>query len=216
MMQKRKLKWSWDPIPRKPTDYGFNTWIGEKAQKTGAANAWAPISADPSNDLVFVPTSCPSPDYYGGERKGYNLYANSIVAITASTGKVAWHFQTVHHDIWDYDIPAQPVLFDLNRNGEKIPAVAVVTKMGHIFVLNRKTGKHLFPVEERKVPASDIPGEETAKTQPFPTQLPALGLQNVTEDNAWGPTPELLQKAKDRIKHHRHKAYLRLLLLKEA
>src|SRR5688572_6888766 len=199
-----KFIWSWDPIPRKPTDYGFNTWIGEKAQKTGAANAWAPISADPSNDLVFVPTSCPSPDYYGGERKGYNLYANSIVAITASTGKVAWHFQTVHHDIWDYDIAAQPVLFDLNTNGEKIPAVAVLTKMGHIFVLNRKTGKHLFPVEERKVPASDIPGEESAKTQPFPAQLPALGLQNVSEDSAWGPTPELLQKAKDRIKHHRH------------
>jgi quinoprotein glucose dehydrogenase len=113
------LKWSWDPIPRKSTDYGYNTWIGEKVQKTGAANAWAPISADPANDLVFIPTSCPSPDYYGGERKGYNVYANSIVAITASTGKVAWHFQTVHHDIWDYDIAAQPLLFELERNGEE-------------------------------------------------------------------------------------------------
>jgi quinoprotein glucose dehydrogenase len=196
------LKWSWDPIPRKPTDSGYNTWKGPKVQKTGAANAWATISVDISLGLVFVPTSCPSPDYYGGERLGDNLYANSIVAINASTGKPVWHFQTVHHDIWDYDIPAQPVLLDIPKNGKKIPAVVVVTKMGHIFVLNRKTGEHLFPVEERPVPASDIPGEEASKTQPFPTQLPALGLQNVTEEDAWGPTPELAQKAKERISRH--------------
>lgn len=194
-----RLKWSWDPIPRKPGDAGYDTWKGLKAQQTGAANAWAPISADPSLDLVFVPTSCPSPDYYGGERKGDNLYANSIVAIKASTGKVVWHFQTVHHDVWDYDIPAQPVLLDIERNGKKISAVLVVTKMGHIFALNRKTGEHLFPMEERTVPGSDVPGEETSNTQPFPTQLPALGLQKVTEEDAWGPTPELTQKAKDRI-----------------
>ena len=196
------LKWTWDPIPRKPTDAGYNTWKGDKVQQTGAANAWAPISADASLDLVFIPTTCPSTDYYGGERKGTNLYANSIVAIKASTGKVAWYFQTVHHDIWDYDIPAQPVLLDIEKNGGKIPAVLVVTKMGHIFVLDRKTGQHLFPVEERAVPASDIPGEEASKTQPFPTQLPALGLQKVTEDDAWGPTPELKQKAKDKINLH--------------
>ncbi|MFC0774816.1 pyrroloquinoline quinone-dependent dehydrogenase [Terrimonas alba] len=197
-----KLVWSWDPIPRKPTDAGYNTWKGDKVKKTGAANAWAPISADPALDMVYVSTSCPSTDYYGGERKGDNLYANSIVAIKASTGKVVWHFQTVHHDIWDYDIPAQPLLIELERNGKKVPAVVVVTKMGHIFVLDRKTGEHLFPVEERSVPASDVPGEEAAKTQPFPTQLPALGLQKVTADDAWGPTPELLQQAKDRINKH--------------
>ena len=196
------LKWSWDPIPRKSTDPGFDTWKGSKTQQTGAANAWAPISADPSLDLVFVPTSCPSPDYYGGERIGDNLYANSIVAIKASTGKVVWHFQTVHHDIWDYDIPAQPILMDITKNGNKIPAVVVVTKMGHIFVMNRQTGEHLFPVEERIVPVSDIPGEEAAKTQPFPTQLPLLGLRKITEEDAWGPTPELLQKAKDRINQY--------------
>ena len=102
------LKWSWDPIPRKSTDYGFNTWIGEKVQKTGAANAGPQFRPTLQMTWCFVPTSCPSPDYYGGERKGYNVYANSIVAITASTGKVAWHFQVVHHDIWDYDIAAQP------------------------------------------------------------------------------------------------------------
>lgn len=200
-----KLKWSWDPIPRKPTDDGYNTWTGDKVRQTGAANAWATISADPSLDLVFVPTSCPSPDYYGGERKGGNLYANSIVTIKASTGKVVWYFQTVHHDIWDYDIPAQPVLLDIERDGRKIPAVLVVTKMGHIFVLNRQTGEHLFPVEERPVPPSDVPGEEASRTQPFPTQLPALGLQNVTEDDAWGPTPELKQKARERISLHNKK-----------
>ena len=105
-----KLIWSWDPIPRKSGDPGFETWKGPKAQQAGAANAWAPLSVDVSRDLVFVPTTCPSPDYYGGERKGHNLYANSIVAIKASTGKVIWHFQTVHHDIWDYDIAAQPTI----------------------------------------------------------------------------------------------------------
>ncbi len=199
------LKWSWDPIPRNQSDNAYNTWKGPKVQQTGAANAWATISADPARDLVFVPTSCPSPDYYGGERKGANIYANSIVAIKASTGKVVWYFQTVHHDIWDYDIPAQPVLLDIERNGKKIPAVLVVTKMGHIFVLNRETGEHLFPVEERTVPASDVPGEEASPTQPFPSQLPLLGLRKVTGDDAWGPTPEFTQKAKDRINEHINK-----------
>lgn len=199
-----ELVWSWDPIPRKPGDPGFETWKGEKIAVTGGANAWAPISADPQSDMVYVPTSCPSTDYYGGERIGDNLYANSLVAIQASTGKVVWHFQAVHHDIWDYDLPAQPVLADIDRNGVKVPAVIVVTKMGHIFVLNRKTGEHIFPIEERAVPKSDVPGEIAALTQPFPKQLPALGLQKVTEADAWGPTPELLQKAKDRINRHRN------------
>lgn len=197
-----KLQWSWDPIPRNPADPAYNTWNGPKVQQTGAANAWAPISADPSRDLIFIPTSSPSPDYYGGERKGADVYANSIVAIKASTGKVAWYFQVVHHDLWDYDIPAQPVLLDIERNGKKIPAVLVVTKMGHVFVLNRETGDHLFPIEERAVPASDVAGEEASKTQPFPIQLPLLGLRKVTPDDAWGPTPELMQKAKDRISTH--------------
>ncbi len=198
------LVWSWDPIPRKPGDPGFETWKGNKIAVTGGANAWAPISADPQSDMVYVPTSCPSTDYYGGERLGDNLYANSLVAIQASTGKVVWHFQAVHHDIWDYDLPAQPVLADIDRNGAKVPAVILVTKMGHIFVLNRKTGEHIFPIEERAVPKSDVPGEVAALSQPFPTQLPALGLQKLTEADAWGPTPELLQQAKDRIRRHRN------------
>lgn len=197
-----KLRWSWDPIPRKPADSGYDTWKGPKVLETGAANAWAPISVDPSRDLVFVPTSSPSTDYYGGERKGANVYANSVVAIKASTGKVVWYFQVVHHDLWDYDLPAQPVLLDINRNGKKIPAVLVVTKMGHVFVMNRETGEHLFAVEERVVPVSDVQGEESSKTQPFPVQLPLLGLRKVTPEDAWGPTPELMQKAKERISKH--------------
>lgn len=199
-----ELRWSWDPIPRQPSDQGFDTWQGPKAQQTGAANAWAPISADPSRDLVFVPTSCPSPDYYGGERKGDNLYANSLVAIKASTGAVVWHFQTVHHDIWDYDLPAQPLLFDLERNRESVPAVLIVTKMGHIFVFNRETGVSLFPIEERPVPSSDIEGEVTAKTQPFPVLPPGLGLRQLTIEDAWGPTSEYLEIAKQRISQAKH------------
>lgn len=197
-----KLIWSWDPIPRKPTDPGYETWTGPKAQQTGAANAWAPLSVDISRDLVFVPTSCPSPDYYGGERVGNNLYANSIVAIKASTGKVIWHFQTVHHDIWDYDMAAQPLLVDINKNGKRVPAIIVVTKTGHVFVMNRETGEHLFPIEEKPVPVSEVPGEIAAKTQPIPTQLPLLGLQKLTTDDAWGPTPDLLNGAKERIGKH--------------
>ena len=194
-----KRMWSWDPIPRKSSDQGFETWKGPKAQQTGAANAWAPLSVDIERDLVFVPTTCPSPDYYGGERLGDNLFANSIVALKASTGEVQWYFQTVHHDIWDYDNPAQPLLLDMEKDGESVPAVLLVTKMGHIFVFNRESGEHLFPIEEREVPSSDVPGEQAALTQPFPSVLPALGLRKVDLEDGWGLTPELEQVAKERI-----------------
>ena len=154
---------------------------------------------DIERDLVFVPTTCPSPDYYGGERLGDNLFANSIVALKASTGEVQWYFQTVHHDIWDYDNPAQPLLLDMEKDGESVPAVLLVTKMGHIFVFNRESGEHLFPIEEREVPSSDVPGEQAALTQPFPSVLPALGLRKVDLEDGWGLTPELEQVAKERI-----------------
>jgi len=199
-----ELRWSWDPIPRKPGDPGAETWRGAKAARTGAANAWSIISADAGRDLVFVPTSCPSPDYYGGERLGSNLFANSVVALQASTGRIVWHYQVVHHDIWDYDVPAQPLLFDLRKNGESIPAVAIGTKMGYIFVLHRETGEPLFPVEEREVPASDVAGEDAAPTQPTPTVLPALGLHEMTADDAFGATPDERQQAKDRIESLRY------------
>ena len=129
------------------------------------------MSADPARDLVFVPTGSPAPDFYGGERPGDNLFANSVVALRASTGEVVWHFQVVHHDVWDYDVASQPVLTTLQR-AEPVPAVVVNTKMGHVFVLDRTTGEPLFPVEERPVPASDVPGEVLSPTQPFRCCLP--------------------------------------------
>jgi len=194
-----KQSWSWDPIPRSSTDSAFKEWRGEKAQQTGAANAWAVLSADPERDMVFIPTSSASPDYYGGERKGRNNYANSVVAIQASTGKMLWAFQAVHHDLWDYDIAAQPLLFELNRNGQRIPAIAIGTKMGHIFILNRISGAPLFTVEERAVPASTLPGESAYPTQPFPSFPPALGIQKVSIQDAWGLTEAEKDKARQRI-----------------
>jgi quinoprotein glucose dehydrogenase len=165
------LRWAWDPHPP-PGTRGAETWTGANAERTGAANAWSIISVDAERGLVFVPTGSASPDFYGGERLGANLYANSLVALRAASGEVAWHFQVVHHDLWDYDIASQPVLFSLRRNGRSIPAVAQTTKMGHVFILHRETGEPLFPVEERPVPASTVPGEIASLTQPFPV-LPA-------------------------------------------
>ena len=200
-----ELKWSWDPIPQDSTDAAWKTWNGPKAHKTGAANAWAVLSVDPARDLVFVPTSCPSPDYYGGERLGQNLYGNSIVALHASTGKVAWYFQVVHHDIWDYDIAAQPMLVDITRNGRKIPAVIVGTKMGHIFVLNRENGQRLFPISEKPMPASDIPGESASPTQPIPLLPAPLGIQKLSKEDAWGLDSAGKMAAEKRISQYINK-----------
>ncbi|MEP7272060.1 MAG: pyrroloquinoline quinone-dependent dehydrogenase [Acidobacteriota bacterium] len=181
-----KLRWSWDPIPKDATDAARASWQGESATKTGAANAWSIISADIERGLVFVPTSSPSPDYYGGERKGDNHYANSVVALRSATGKLVWHFQVVHHDLWDYDVASQPMLVDLKRNGRNIPAVVVGTKMGLLFVLNRITGKPLFPVEERPVPQTNVPGEQTSATQPFPSLPLPLIPHQLKAEAAWG------------------------------
>ncbi|HKA21373.1 MAG TPA: pyrroloquinoline quinone-dependent dehydrogenase [Blastocatellia bacterium] len=199
-----KLRWSWDPIPTMATDPARKTWEGEGATRTGAANAWSIISADPDRDLVFIPTSSPSPDFYGGERKGNNEYANSVVALRASTGKVVWHFQVVHHDLWDYDVASQPMLITLKRGGRDIPAVAVGTKIGHLFLLHRETGTPLFPVEERSVPASDVPGEQSSPTQPFPKLPAALVPQKLTEADAWGITPEDREACRKLIKDTRN------------
>lgn len=185
--------WQWDPV-------SFDT-----ANKTGAANAWGVLSVDVKRKLIFIPTSSPSPDYYGGDRPGNNNNANSVVALDAKTGKMIWSFQVVHHDLWDYDIAAQPMLIELTKNGKKVPAVAVGTKMGHIFILHRETGKSLFPIEERAVPASDIPGETAAATQPFPVLPKPLGIQEITSDDAWGLTEEGKQKAIARIKKYINK-----------
>ena len=200
-----KLQWSWDPIPQDSTDKAWSTWNGHKAHKTGAANAWAVLSADAQRDLVFVPSSSPSPDYYGGERVGQNLYGNSIVALRASTGKVVWYFQVVHHDLWDYDIAAQPMLIDIDKDGKKVAAVAVGTKMGHVFILDRETGKSLFPVEERAVPASTVAGEAAWATQPIPVLPAPLGLQKITTADAWGLNDTQKAAAAERIARYTNK-----------
>jgi quinoprotein glucose dehydrogenase len=163
-----KLLWTFDPMP---------------GTRTGAANAWSAITPDPANGLVFVPTGSPSPDYYGGERKGDNKYANSVVALEAKTGKVVWSFQTVHHDLWDYDVASQPAL--ITAKGK--PAVAVGSKTGNLFILDRLTGKPVFGVEERPVPKSDVPGEAASPTQPFPLLPAHLGAATM---EPWGNTDE--------------------------
>ena len=194
------LRWKWDPIPTSALDPAAATWVGESWRRNGAANVWAVMSVDAERGLIFAPTSSPSPDYYGGERLGANAYANSVVALRAATGEVVWHFQVVHHDLWDYDIPAQPSLVSVVRDGVRRPAVVVGTKMGHLFVLHRETGVPLFPVEERPVPKSTVPGEEAWPTQPFPLKPRPLAAARLTRDDAWGPTPADREACRDRIK----------------
>jgi quinoprotein glucose dehydrogenase len=169
------LRWTFHPLP---ADAG-----------AGGANTWSLVAVDEDNGLVFLPTGSASPDYFGGLRPGTNNYANSIVALRAATGDVAWHFQTVHHDLWDYDVASPPLLFAATSG----PAVAAGSKTGHLFLFNRLTGKPLFAIEERKVPASDIEGEQASATQPFPTSPPSLVPQQVREDDLWGETPADLE-----------------------
>ena len=182
------LKWTWDPVPQNPADPAHREWRGAMAHRSGGANAWSVLSADPERGLVLVPTGSAAPDYYGALRLGDNRYANSIVALEASTGRVAWAFQTVHHDLWDYDNASPPALVTLTRDGKPVPAVVQATKSGMMFVLNRETGMPIFPVEERAVPASDIPLEEASRTQPFTSITPPLSPHRFTTDEVWGIT----------------------------
>lgn len=182
------LKWTWDPIPQDPGDPVYDQWRGELGHKTGAANAWSILVADPEHGLVFVPTGSAAPDYYGVLRLGANRYANSIVALQASTGKVVWSFQTVHHDLWDYDNASPPAVVTVTHAGKHVPAVLQATKTGMLFVLDRGTGQPIFPVEERPVPASDIPAEEASPTQPFTTVPLPLSPHRLGPDRVWGAT----------------------------
>jgi quinoprotein glucose dehydrogenase len=186
------LKWSWDPI----------SWSPNRPAQTGAANAWGTISADPERDLVFVPTGSASPDFYGGMRPSNNEHADSVSALRASTGEMVWSYQVVHHDLWDYDVAAQPALIEFRGR----PAVAVATKMGLLFVLDRETGKPLHEVAERPVPKSDIKGEESSPTQPIPAwdSLVPLGLK---QEEAWGPTPEVRKWCGDWIAKLRNEGF---------
>ena len=163
------LVWAWDPVPRSDDHPGAESWAKVRGNRTGGANVWSVMSADPGRDLVFLPTTSPSPDFYGGKRLGDNAFANSVVALKASSGEFVWGYQTVRHDLWDYDLASQPLLFEhASADGTKRPAVAQATKTGFVFVLDRESGEPLHPVEERVVPRSDVPGEEAARMQPFP------------------------------------------------
>jgi quinoprotein glucose dehydrogenase len=182
-----KLRWTWDPIP----------WAKDTKPRTGAGNAWSTISVDAERDLVFIPTGSASPDFFGGIRKGDNKWADSVVALRASTGEFVWGFQVVHHDLWDYDVAAQPTLFTWK---DKKPAIAIATKMGRVFVLNRTNGKPLFPVDERSVPKSDVAGEEVWPTQPSGISLVP---EELKPSDAFGFTPEEKQWCEERIKASR-------------
>ncbi len=190
-----KLRWAWDPIP--PNFKKSAT--SDAGYQLGTANVWSIISADEARDLLFLPTGNTSPDYYGGERKGSDYYSSSVVALRGSTGQVVWHFQTVHHDVWDYDVPAQPALITVRRNGREIPAVAVATKVGHLFVLHRETGKPIFPVEERPVPQNGVEGEQLSPTQPIPLKPRALAPQSLKPDEVFGLTEADEKACRDQI-----------------
>ncbi len=184
------LRWSWDPIPSTAGANASQSKGKETERSTGAANAWSIMSVDPERHLVFVPTGSASPDYYGGQRPGDNKWANSVVALHAKTGEIAWGFQLVHHDLWDYDTASPPLLTTLRHHGEEVPVVIQGNKTGFLYVLNRDTGKPVLPVEERSVPQSDVAGEFTSPTQPFPVAPPALAPRKVSAEDAWGLTPQ--------------------------
>ena len=184
-----KLVWTFHTIPQ-PGEAGHETWQEDAWQNRTGANVWSIMSVDTVRGLIFLPVGSASYDFYGADRKGMDLFANSLVALDAATGKLRWYFQMVHHDIWDYDMPAQPVLITVRREGREIPAVAQVTKMGFVFILDRLTGKPVFPVEERQVPESNVPGEAAWPTQPFPLKPPPLVRQTFNEADITEVTKE--------------------------
>jgi quinoprotein glucose dehydrogenase len=180
-------RWHWDPLPTDAAQARAEGWDERAAERTGAANAWAPFAVDAKLGLVFVPTGSASPDFYGGERAGNDAHANSLVALDARSGRLAWAQQLVHHDLWDFDLPAQPLLAEVMRDGLRVPAVIQTTKMGLVFSFDRASGRPLVPIVERRVPASDVPGEQASATQPFPQAPPPLVPQAaLTPDDAWG------------------------------
>jgi len=178
-----ELKWMFRTIPR-PGELGYDTWEDPDAwKKFGGANNWAGMSLDEDRGIVYVPTGSIGGDFYGGIRKGQNLFGNSLIALDAATGTYKWHYQVVHHDLWDRDLPANPNLVTINRNGKKIDAVAQITKNGYVYVFDRETGEPVFPIEERPVPASDLPGEVAWPTQPIPTLPEPFARQSFTKED---------------------------------
>ena len=184
-----RVVWRFHTVPQ-PGEFGGDTWEKDSWRDRGGTNVWAPMSCDEERGIVYLPVSASASDRYGGDRKGSNLFSNSLVALDAKTGKRLWHYQIVHHDLWDYDLPAQPNLILMRRGGRTIPAVAQITKMGLLFVFDRVTGEPLFEIEDRPVPVSEIPGEEAWPTQPFPVKPPPVARLSITADEITDVTPE--------------------------
>ena len=184
-----KLVWTFHTVPR-PGEFGNETWLDDSWKKVSGANVWSFLTLDPVRGILYMPLGSAQADFYGGDRPGNNLFANSVVAVNAMTGKRVWHFQAVHHDLWDYDMPVPPMLFDVVRGGKKIPAIGVMTKNPLLFILNRVTGEPIYGVEERPVPKGDMPGEYYSPTQPFPVKPPPLGRINFSMDDIAKVTPE--------------------------
>lgn len=184
-----KLRWIFHTIPR-PGEFGYETWPKDAYKISGGANAWAGVTVDPKLGLVFAATGSASFDFYGVTRHGDNLFADCVLALDARTGRRVWHFQGIRHDVWDWDFPAPPSLVTVTRNGRPVDAVAQVTKYGYVYVLDRRTGAPLFPVAYRKVPSSEVDGEQLAETQPYPVKPPPFARQGLTENMLTTRTPE--------------------------
>ena len=191
-----ELVWSFNLIPQ-PGEPGNDTWEDGSWDYTGHTNAWAPMVVDQARGLLFAGIGTPSNDYYGGHRKGDNLYAESLVALDARTGELAWHYQTVHHGLWDFDLPGAPVLMTVEREGEAVDAVAVAGKTGFVYTFDRDTGEPVWPIEEHPVPPSEVPGEAFAPTQPFPIHPAPFSRQGFTRDDLIDLTPELRRRAEE-------------------
>ena len=195
-----EFKWKFNVIPE-AGEFGIETWEGvpNPRELTGEVSPWAPLSADVEAGIVYAVTNPPTIDYYGGHAPGDNLFGTSIIAMDAETGERVWHFQFVHHDVWNYDTPTAPVLLDVEINGRTVPAIAQATKQAFVYAFNRLTGEPLWPIEERPVPQSRIPGEQLAATQPFPTKPAPFDMQGLTPDNLIDFTPALRQQALEAI-----------------
>jgi quinoprotein glucose dehydrogenase len=194
-----RLRWTFHTIPW-PGETGYETWPEDAWKRVGGANTWSGISLDAERGVVFAPTGSPAYDFWGGNRVGANLFANCVLALDAATGKRLWHYQVVHHDVWDRDLPAAPILLSLRRGGRRIEALAQITKSAHVFLLDRRTGQPLLPVEEQAVPASDLDGEKTWPTQPLPVKPPPFARQLFTEDEVTDRTPEAHREVLARLR----------------
>jgi quinoprotein glucose dehydrogenase len=195
-----KLRWTFHNPPAKG-EFGYDTWENGAADYSGNANVWTNMSADPELGLVYLPFGTPTNDWYGGHRKGDNLFAESIVCVKADTGERVWHYQLIHHGLWDWDIPAAPKLFDATIDGKQVKGIAVLSKQGFVYVFDRVTGEPVWPIEERPVPQSDVPGERTSATQPFPTKPPPFEYQGDIRDVLIDFTPEIRAEALEIVSH---------------